>query len=113
MLYGPNTNTGSILTMLEMQADYVLGMLARMEREDLSWLEVRADVMDAYNATLQEGIAKVAAWHEVGSRYYRHESGRIVTQFPGNMTAFRTMLETPDDDAYLGGAVREPVAAAG
>jgi hypothetical protein len=29
------------------------------------------------------------------------------------MTAFRTMLETPDDDAYLGGAVREPVAAAG
>ena len=41
MLYGPNTNTGSILTMLEMQADYVLDKLARMERENLSWLEVR------------------------------------------------------------------------
>ena len=36
MLYGPNTNTGSILTMLEMQADYVLDKLARMEREDLT-----------------------------------------------------------------------------
>ncbi len=113
MLYGPNTNTGSILTMLEMQADYVLDKLARMERENLSWLEVRGDVMDAYNVSLQEGIAKVAAWHEVGSRYYRHESGRIVTQFPGNMTAFRTMLGTPDDDAYVGGVAQMPVAAAG
>ena len=36
-----------------------------------------------------------------------------MTQFPGNMTAFRTMLDTPDDDAYVGGVVAMPVAAAG
>ena len=112
MLYGPNTNTGSILTMLEVQADYILGKLARMEREGLDWLEVRGDVMDAYNASLQEDIAKVEAWHQVGSRYYRHESGRIVTQFPGNMGAFRGVLETPDDDAYLGGGLPAATATA-
>ena len=105
MLYGPNTNTGSILTMLEHEADYILAALHRMERDGLDWLEVRQEAMDAYNATLQEGIAKVDAWREVGSRYYRHESGRIVTQFPGNMAAFSAMLAEPDDDAYIGGAV--------
>jgi cyclohexanone monooxygenase len=111
MLYGPNTNTGSIPQMLEAQADYILGRLARMDREGLDWLEVRPEAMEAYNVALQEGIAKVKAWHEVGSRYYRHESGRIVTQFPGNMGAFRAMLDVPDDDAYAVGASREPVAA--
>jgi hypothetical protein len=68
--------------------------------------------MEAYNASLQEDIAKVEAWHEVGSRYYRHESGRIVTQFPGNMAAFKAVLDVPDEDAYVGGAAREPVASA-
>jgi cyclohexanone monooxygenase len=104
MLYGPNTNTGSILQMLEYQADYILGKLARMERDGVDRLEVRREAMDAYNAALQEAIGKVGAWREVGSRYYRHESGRIVTQFPGNMAAFRAMLEQPDDDAYVGAA---------
>jgi cation diffusion facilitator CzcD-associated flavoprotein CzcO len=109
MLYGPNTNTGSILQMLEYQADYIIGKLERMEREGLDRLEVRREVMDAYNASLQEDIAKVAAWREVGSRYYRHESGRIVTQFPGNMAAFRAVLQAPDDDAYVGEVTRAPV----
>jgi cation diffusion facilitator CzcD-associated flavoprotein CzcO len=112
MLYGPNTNTGSILQMLEYQADYIVAKLQRMDREGLSRLEVRADAMEAYNASLQEDIAKVEAWHEVGSRYYRHESGRIVTQFPGNMAAFKAVLDVPDEDAYVGGAAREPVASA-
>jgi cyclohexanone monooxygenase len=111
MLYGPNTNTGSILTMLEHEADYILAALARIEREGLDWLEVRQEAMDAYNVTLQERIAQVDAWREVGSRYYRHESGRIVTQFPGNMAAFSAMLEEPDDDAWVGGTVarQQPV----
>jgi cation diffusion facilitator CzcD-associated flavoprotein CzcO len=100
MLYGPNTNTGSILQMLEHEVDYVLARLQRMEREGLAWIDVRRDALEAYNETLQRDIAAVEAWHEVGSRYYRADSGRIVTQFPGNMTAFATTLAVPDDDAY-------------
>jgi cation diffusion facilitator CzcD-associated flavoprotein CzcO len=111
MLYGPNTNTGSIVQMLEAEADYILAKLARMEREGLERLEVRPEAMAAYNAWLQEGIAGVGAWREVGSRYYRHESGRIVTQFPGNMAAFRAMLAQPDDDDFVGTGPRETIAA--
>jgi cation diffusion facilitator CzcD-associated flavoprotein CzcO len=110
MLYGPNTNTGSILQMLEYQADYAVAKVQRLEREGLAWIDVRREAMDAYNAALQADIAKVTWWQEVGSRYFRHESGRIVTQFPGNMAAFSRMLFAPDDDAYdVGAAPREPV----
>jgi cation diffusion facilitator CzcD-associated flavoprotein CzcO len=100
MLYGPNTNTGSILQMLEHEVDYVLARLRRMEREGLARIEVRRDALEAYNEMLQRDIAAVEAWHEVGSRYYRADSGRIVTQFPGNMAAFAATLAVPDDDAY-------------
>jgi cation diffusion facilitator CzcD-associated flavoprotein CzcO len=100
MLYGPNTNTGSILAMLELEVGYVLARLARMEREDLAWIDVRRDALDAYNETLQRDIAAVEAWQTPGSRYYRAESGRIVTQFPGNMAAYEATLAVPDDDAY-------------
>jgi cation diffusion facilitator CzcD-associated flavoprotein CzcO len=107
MLYGPNTNTGSILGMLELEVGYVLAKLRRMEREDLAWIDVRREVLDAYNETLQRDIAAVEAWQTVGSRYYRAESGRIVTQFPGNMAAYAATLGVPDEDAYAVG-IREP-----
>jgi cyclohexanone monooxygenase len=107
MLYGPNTNTGSITMMLEHQADYIVGKVQELDRSGHDWIEVRREAMDAYNAELQAGIAEVAAWHEVGSRYYRHESGRIVTQFPGNMAAFKAMLDAPEHDAYELGSVAE------
>ena len=100
--------------MLEMQADYVLGKLARMEREGLDRLEVRA----RRHGRLQRDAA---GGHRGDRRLARGRQPLLPprvaagssTQFPGNMAAFRTMLEAPDDDAYVGGAVREPVAAAG
>jgi hypothetical protein len=64
-------------------------------------------VLEAYNETLRRDIAAVEAWQTVGSRYYRAESGRIVTQFPGNMAAYAATLAVPDEDAYAVG-IREP-----
>jgi cation diffusion facilitator CzcD-associated flavoprotein CzcO len=100
MLYGPNTNAGCILEMLEMQADYVIDRIGRLEREGADWIEVRAEAMEAYNETLQRDIAAVGAWRTVGSRYYRAPSGRIVTQYPGNMASFRQLTAAADEDAY-------------
>ena len=101
MLYGPNTNNGSIIWMLEMQADYIAGKLRRIRDEDLHAIEVRADVTEAYNEGLQSDINAIEAWRTTGSRYYRAASGRIVTQWPGNMAAFRRLLAEPDDGAYV------------
>src|SRR6202035_1404819 len=38
MLYGPNTNNGSILFQIECQVDYTLRQLRRMDEERLAWI---------------------------------------------------------------------------
>ena len=62
MLYGPNTNAGSIMYMIECQVDYVVRLLQAMEREGLASVDVRPDVMAAYNDQLQQDIDGGETW---------------------------------------------------
>ena len=100
MLYGPNTNNGSILYMIESQVDYVVAKLIHMRSGGLRAIDVRRDVMDSYNATVQEEIRAVEAWRTVGSKYYRASSGRVVTQWPCTMAEYRRRTIQPDADAH-------------
>jgi cation diffusion facilitator CzcD-associated flavoprotein CzcO len=100
MLYGPNTNAGSIIFMIECQVEYILRQLRRMDAEHLAWLEVRPEVVEAYNDALQHDIDQVVPWQAGVHGYYRGKSGRIVTQWPHTMTDYRDRTERPDDDAY-------------
>jgi cation diffusion facilitator CzcD-associated flavoprotein CzcO len=113
MLYGPNTNNGSILYMLERQVDYVLDKLAYMEAEGLDWIDLRREVMEAYNESLQRDMDAVEVWRTPGSKYYRAASGRIVTQWPHNMAEFAARTRAPDADAFERGRRAEPVRARG
>lgn len=100
MLYGPNTNNGSILSMIEAQVDYALRQIQRIEDEDLAWIDVRREPMERYNDDIQRAIGRVAAWQADCNGYYRTRSGRIVTQWPYSMTEFRERTSKPDADAY-------------
>jgi cation diffusion facilitator CzcD-associated flavoprotein CzcO len=100
MLYGPNTNNGSILFMIECQVAYAVRQIQRMSAERIKWLDVRPDVMARYNDELQKAIDKVAVWQVPGSNYYRAPSGRIVTQWPYTMAEYRARTEAADSDAY-------------
>jgi cyclohexanone monooxygenase len=100
MLYGPNTNNGSILFMIECQVAYAMRLLARLDREHLAWIDVRPDVMDAYNRALQEDLDHVDVWAASCNNYYRGPSGTIVTQWPHTMSEYETRTASPDDDAY-------------
>lgn len=100
MLYGPNTNQGSLITMIEWQVDHVIRHIERIEREELAWIDVRADLQAAYNEQLQKDIAAVEPWMDGCNGYYRSPSGRVVTQWPKNMTAFREMIADFDPEAY-------------
>lgn len=103
MLYGPNTNNGSILFMIECQVDHVVQQIQRLDREALSWIDVRQDVMDSYNARLQEQIEGIDVWSAGCNGYYRAPSGRIVTQWPDTMDAFRDRLAASDPGAFIVG----------
>lgn len=100
MLYGPNTNNGSIIDKLESQARYIAAKVAHMRDHAIDALEVRPDVVAAYNEALQNLLAHVAVWQVDGSHYYRAPSGRIVTQCPYDQVTYDAMTRTDDLDAY-------------
>jgi len=101
MLYGPNTNNGSIIWQIECQVAYLLRQLHRMDDEQLAWIDVRQDVMDDYNARLQRDLTAVEVWAAAACHnYYRNAAGRIVTQWPHGMGVYREWTSRPDPDAY-------------
>jgi cation diffusion facilitator CzcD-associated flavoprotein CzcO len=101
MLYGPNTNHGSIITMIEYQVGYVMRMLERMQREGLAWVDVRPEAVKEYDEQIQRDLDEVTVWDAGCHQYYRVPSGRIVTQYPHSMYTYRDRLEAPEaEDAY-------------
>ncbi|MGE0384644.1 MAG: flavin-containing monooxygenase [Gammaproteobacteria bacterium] len=103
MLYGPNTNNGSILFMIECQVEYILRRLARMGEEALDWLDVRPAALAAYDAQLQRDLQAVQVWQTGTRDYYRAASGRIVTQWPCTMSAYHALTTRPDPGAWDAG----------
>lgn len=108
MLYGPNTNQGCILFMLEQQVAYIMRQIKRMGAENLAWMDIRDDVMAKFNEKLQSDIAKVDVWQaECGNEfYYRAESGRLVTQWPHSMDEFTKQTSRENIDDFAVAALR-------
>jgi cation diffusion facilitator CzcD-associated flavoprotein CzcO len=100
MLYGPNTNGDSLITTIEFEAQYAVRQIQRLVDENLAWIDVKPEAMEAYNEALQKDIAAVTPWQSEVKDYYRSGTGRIVTQWPRRMSQLREMLETPDLDDY-------------
>lgn len=104
MLYGPNTNNGSILTMIEYQVEHIIGHVRRLSTDDIAWVDVKPAPMARYNEQVQEAIAGVEVWNAGCNGYYRSPSGRIVTQWPFSMDEFRERTATVDPDDFEVGA---------
>jgi cation diffusion facilitator CzcD-associated flavoprotein CzcO len=87
VMYGPNTNTsgGSIIAYLEAQAGYVRQAI-ELQRDRDAALAVRPEVEAASDRALQARFAGTA-WTACDS-WYRDESGRIVTNWPGYMREY-------------------------
>ncbi|MCD9625665.1 flavin-containing monooxygenase [Rhabdothermincola salaria] len=103
MLYGPNTNQGSLIPMIEYEAQYAVKALQAMDAAGVDWVDVKPEVMAAYNDELQAAIDGVEVWKGGCSHYYLSESGRMVTQYPWSMYTFRESVAEPNlDDFELG-----------
>ena len=104
MCYGPNTNNGSILTMIEAQVEHLLLHLRRLAIGDVAWIDVTPEAQARDNDALQAAIARVTAWHAGCHGYYRAASGRLVTQWPFTMTEYERRTRVLDEDAFEMGA---------
>jgi cation diffusion facilitator CzcD-associated flavoprotein CzcO len=100
MVYGPNTNNGSILTMIESQVDYALQQIERIANENLACIDVRREPMERYNEEIQRAIGNVEVWQADCHGYYRSPSGRVVTQWPYSMTEFQKRTAQADADVF-------------
>jgi cation diffusion facilitator CzcD-associated flavoprotein CzcO len=100
MLYGPNTNNGSILQMLEYQVEFVLRQIQRMQSERIAWMDVRREALDLYDARIQEELSGIEVWQAACHNYYRARSGRIVTQWPNTMGEYRKRCWDSPANAY-------------
>ncbi len=101
MLYGPNTNNGSIIYMIECQVDYVMQLLDAhgRARPRVDRREARRDGR-VQRRRCKETLAGVEVWQAGCNGYYRVASGRIVTQWPHSMSEYRARTEQPDLDAF-------------
>lgn len=114
LMYGPNTNTsgGSIIVYLEAQAAYIRQALQHVRgRADAAAIEVRPEVEAASDRELQARFAGTA-WTQCDS-WYRNESGRIVTNWPGYMGEYtqRTAVLDPAEYTFVPAPERAPATA--
>ncbi len=100
ILYGPNTNQGSLIPMIEWQVQYIARLLGEMDAAGVRWIDVKRDVMDEYNERLQAAIDQFDVWKGGCSHYYLAESGRMVVPYPWSMWDFKASLEASDLDAF-------------
>ncbi len=102
MMVGPNTGLGhtSMVLMIEAQASYVVDALRTMASRGLETIEVRAEVQDRYNETLQ-GRMQRTVWLAGGcASWYLDARGRNTTLWPGSTLAFRALTRRFDLEAY-------------
>jgi cation diffusion facilitator CzcD-associated flavoprotein CzcO len=87
LVYGPNTNTGntSVVYFHEAQARYIVQAVRAIAASGP--LEVRPDVADAFDIEMQTRLAD-SVWIGCDS-WYRTESGRVVTNWPGMAREYR------------------------
>jgi hypothetical protein len=101
MLYGPNTNLGhnSIIFMIECQVGYVLGCVRALAARDLAWIDVRPEVMRAYNGRLQAALERTV-WAKTGKSWYKRADGRITNNWSGSTVAYWWRTRRPDLEQY-------------
>jgi cation diffusion facilitator CzcD-associated flavoprotein CzcO len=92
MLYGPNSNTGMLVFVLECQAKFAADCLAAMQRRGGAIVEVRRSAFENFNNWMQARLEKSV--YKTTRNYYATASGRIVTQWPFSATRFWWMART-------------------
>jgi cation diffusion facilitator CzcD-associated flavoprotein CzcO len=91
MLYGPGTNGGEIVTMLESQSEYAVRVVKRMRRERVTAVEVRRVFDRWWNRWLQHKMHGTS-W-EKSNNYFKAPTGKIVTQWPIGCVAYRYLTK--------------------
>jgi len=91
ILYGPGTNGGEIVTMLESQSEYVVRAMRRMRRERVTAIEVKPRAEALWNRWLQHKMHNMS-W-TMSNNYFKAPTGKVVTQWPVGCIVYRGLTK--------------------
>ncbi len=91
MLYGPGTNGGELVVMLESQAEYAVRAMRRMIRERVTAVEVKPSFEARWYRWLQSRM-EGTSW-TMTNNYFKSPTGKIVTQWPYSNLEYRALDE--------------------
>ena len=101
MMYGPNTNLGhnSIIFMIECQANYIVAAIKEMFEEQIGTIDLRPEVMKAYNEKIQQELAG-SVWATTDRSWYKNEAGRITNNWSGSTIRYWWLTRRVDLSVY-------------
>ena len=91
MLYGPGTNGGDIVSMLESQSEYAVRVMTRMTRERVTAVDVRPAYQARWHRWLQSQM-EGTSW-TLSNNYFTSPTGKVVTQWPFTNTSYRVLTK--------------------
>jgi len=91
MLYGPGTNGGELVTMLESQAEYAVRTTKRMIRERVTAVEVKPSFEARWYRWLQSKM-EGTSW-TMSNNYFKSPTGKIVTQWHSGNLHYRVLTK--------------------
>jgi cation diffusion facilitator CzcD-associated flavoprotein CzcO len=103
MVLGPNVGNGhtSATVLIELQVQFAIDTLKRMERDGLASADVRPAVQQAFNEEVQRRL-RGTVWNAGGCRsYYLDRNGRNSTIFPGSTLELRRRMRFEPRDYSL------------
>lgn len=90
LLYGPNTHGTVVSYVLECQAEYVAEDAQRLVTAGGGSIEVKREVDEEFQLTLQNAIDEVETWKSGCHNFYLSASGRNVVQWPWTHERYRS-----------------------
>jgi cation diffusion facilitator CzcD-associated flavoprotein CzcO len=91
MLYGPGTNGGEIVVMLESQAEYAVRAIKRMIRERVTAVDVKPSFEARWYRWLQSRMHGTS-W-TMSNNYFKSATGKVVTQWPSSNLHYRVLTK--------------------
>jgi cation diffusion facilitator CzcD-associated flavoprotein CzcO len=91
MIYGPNTNAGSIIYMNERASEMTVRLIKRLKR--VKALDTRQSAFDRYIRWIDKMSTKHLAVQTQCMNYYYSKAGRNVTQFPSGLVIYSLLTK--------------------
>ncbi|MZR62731.1 NAD(P)/FAD-dependent oxidoreductase [Alcanivorax sp. DP30] len=101
MTFGPNSGPGhnSALVYMESQLEYALKGIRKIIGENLKVLDVKEEVQQRYNKSIQKRLAKTN-WNSGCKSWYLTEDGFNATMYPGFATQYAAQMADFREDDY-------------